>query len=91
MSLIEQRVELVEVLRRALGERSVFVRIGHENDVPGLQTLSIVASPYGDTRSNLGTVSVIGPVRMDYAMAIASVQTVARELSRFVEDLYDQP
>ena len=90
MSLIDQRVALVEVLRRALGERRVFVRIGHENDVPGLQTLSIVASPYGDTRSNLGTVSVIGPVRMDYATAIASVQTVARELSRFVEDLYDQ-
>jgi heat-inducible transcriptional repressor len=91
MSLIEQRVALVAVLRRALGERSVFVRIGHENDVPGLQTLSLVASPYGDTRSNLGTVSVIGPVRMDYATAITSVQTVARELSRFVEDFYDQP
>jgi heat-inducible transcriptional repressor len=90
MSLIEQRAALVELLRGALGERSVFVRIGQENDMPGLQTLSIVASPYGDTRSNLGTVSVIGPVRMDYPTAIASVQTVARELSRFVEDLYNQ-
>jgi heat-inducible transcriptional repressor len=91
MLLIEQRVAIVELLRRALGERSVFVRIGHENDLPGLQTLSIVASPYGDTSSHLGTVSVIGPVRMDYRTAIASVQTVARELSRFIEDIYHQP
>jgi heat-inducible transcriptional repressor len=33
-------------------------------------------------------VSVIGPVRMDYATAISSVRGAAAELSRFVEDLY---
>jgi heat-inducible transcriptional repressor len=75
-------------LRRALAERGTFVRIGSENDVPGLQTLAIVASPYGQAAQRLGTVSVIGPVRMDYATAIASVQSVARQLSRFVEDAY---
>jgi len=42
------------------------------------------------TQQKLGAVSVIGPVRMDYAIAIASVQTVARQLSRFVEDVYSQ-
>jgi heat-inducible transcriptional repressor len=83
-------VALVELLRRALAERGTFVRIGRENDVPGLQTLAIVASPYGVTAQKLGTVSVIGPVRMDYAIAIASVQAVARQLSRFVEDVYSQ-
>ena len=35
-----------------------------------------------------GTVSVIGPVRMDYAGAIATVREAAHELSRFVEDAY---
>ncbi len=32
--------------------------------------------------------SVIGPVRMDYAAAIATVREAAHELSRFVEDAY---
>jgi heat-inducible transcriptional repressor len=91
MALIEERVALVELLRRALAERGTFVRIGRENDVPGLQTLAIVASPYGVMAQKLGTVSVIGPVRMDYATAIASVQSVARQLSRFVEDVYGEP
>jgi heat-inducible transcriptional repressor len=90
MALIEERVALVELLRRALAERGTFVRIGRENDVPGLQTLAIVASPYGLTQQKLGTVSVIGPVRMDYAISIASVRAVARQLSRFVEDVYSQ-
>ncbi|HUB76835.1 MAG TPA: heat-inducible transcriptional repressor HrcA [Solirubrobacteraceae bacterium] len=91
MELIEERAALLELLRRALAERGTFVRIGRENDVPALRTLAVVASPYGVSARKLGTVSVIGPVRMDYATAIASVQAVARQLSRFVEDVYSQP
>jgi heat-inducible transcriptional repressor len=33
-------------------------------------------------------VSVIGPVRMDYARAIRSVREAAHELSRYIEDVY---
>jgi heat-inducible transcriptional repressor len=33
-------------------------------------------------------VSLLGPVRMDYDMAIRSVRAAALELSRFVEDVY---
>jgi heat-inducible transcriptional repressor len=33
---------------------------------------------------------VIGPVRMDYATAIASVRGAAQALSRFVEDVYEE-
>ena len=47
-----------------------------------------MATGYGIPRRKLGTVSVIGPVRMDYAGAIATVREVAHELSRFVEDAY---
>jgi len=87
---VNELMALVELLRRALAERGTFVRIGRENDIPGLQTLAIVASPYGLAQQKLGTVSVIGPVRMDYAISIASVRAVARQLSRFVEDVYSQ-
>jgi heat-inducible transcriptional repressor len=88
LALLEERVALLEVLRRALGEPGVFVRIGAENDVPGLQSLSVVASGYGLAQRKFGTISVIGPVRMDYAVAIDTVRAVARELSRFVQDVY---
>jgi heat-inducible transcriptional repressor len=89
MALLEQRVALLEVLRRALGERGVYVRIGRENEVPALQSLSLVASGYGLLHRKLGTVSVIGPVRMDYGTAISTVRAVAQQLSRFVEDVYE--
>ena len=88
MALLEERVALLEVLRRALAQPGIYVRIGAENDVPGLQSLAVVAAGYGLAQRPLGTVSVIGPVRMDYAVAIDTVRDVARQLSRFVQDVY---
>jgi heat-inducible transcriptional repressor len=88
LALLEQRVALLEVLRRALGESGMYVRIGAENDVPGLRSLAMVATGYGLAARKLGTISLIGPVQMDYAAAIAVVRAGARELSRFAQDVY---
>ena len=82
--------ELLGVLAEALGEHDVYVRIGAENERPELRSLSVVAAAYGLPRRNLGTVSLIGPTRMDYAQAIHSVRDAALQLSRFVEDVYDE-
>lgn len=88
MSLLERRVALLRVLRMALGEQGVYVRIGQENELPAMRSLGLVATGYGVAQRKLGAVSVIGPVRMDYAEAIVTVRKAAHELSRFVEDAY---
>ena len=88
VELLERRALLLRVLRAALGEPGVYVRIGRENELPAMQSLAVVATGYGMAQRKLGTVSVIGPVRMDYAGAIATVREAAHELSRFVEDTY---
>jgi heat-inducible transcriptional repressor len=88
VSLLERRVALLRMLRAALGEPGVYVRIGQENEIPAMRSLSLVATGYGVARRKLGTVSVIGPVRMDYAGAIVTVREAAHVLSRFVEDAY---
>ena len=64
------------------------MRIGRENELPALRPLALVAAGYGLASRPLGAVSVIGPVRMDYASVIATVRDVARELSSFVQDAY---
>jgi heat-inducible transcriptional repressor len=89
MNMLEQRVALLSVLRQSLGEPSVYLRIGRENPTPELRSLSLVAANYGVARRNLGAVSVIGPVRMDYPRAIMAVRQAANELSRFVTNVYD--
>jgi heat-inducible transcriptional repressor len=88
MQMLERRVTLLGVLRAAIGERDVLVRIGHENEAPALHSLTLVAAGYGLPARNLGAVSVIGPVRMDYGVAIRTVRDAAAQLSRFIEDFY---
>jgi heat-inducible transcriptional repressor len=89
MEMLERRVTLLGVLRSALEQRDVYVRIGRENEAPALRSFALVAAGYGLPARNLGTVSVIGPLRMDYARAITAVRAAAHELSRFVEDVYE--
>ena len=89
LDALERRVSLLGVLSQALDERDIYVRIGGENEMPALRSLSLVAGNYGLPQRNLGTVSVIGPTRMDYAQAIMTVREAAQQLSRFVEDIYE--
>ena len=88
MNMLERRATLLGLLRVVLQEPDVMVRIGSENEAPALQSLAVVGAGYGLPARKLGTVSVIGPVRMDYARAIRSVREAAFELSRFIEDVY---
>jgi heat-inducible transcriptional repressor len=89
MSMLERRVLLLDLLRSALSERDVLVRIGSENELPALHSLALVAAGYGLPARKLGTVSLIGPVRMDYAGAIRTVREAALQLSRFIEEVYE--
>jgi len=90
MQLLERRKALLFLVRHALDAPSVWLSIGAENEVPELRSVSVVASGYGLANRRLGAVSVMGPVRMDYAQAITSVRQAAAELSRFVEDIYEE-
>jgi heat-inducible transcriptional repressor len=90
MRALERRVSLLRTLRSKLERRSVFIWIGGENPQPELRSVSVVGANYGLGYRNLGAVGIIGPVRMDYATAIASVRGAAGELSRLFEAVYDE-
>jgi heat-inducible transcriptional repressor len=89
LEVLEQRAMALELMRASLISKRPFVRVGSELADPQLATVSLVGAPYGLQHRNLGTVSLIGPMRMDYVKAIEAVRAAARELSRFVEDLYE--
>jgi heat-inducible transcriptional repressor len=65
------------------------VRVGGELDHPALQDAALVGAAYGLRTRALGSVGLLGPVRMDYDKAIRSVRGAAQELSRFVEEVYE--
>ncbi len=85
---LEKRASLLELLSGSLGARHAFVRVGDELEESGLHELALVGASYGFANHPLGTVSLLGPLRMDYEKAIRAVRAAAHELSRLVEEVY---
>jgi heat-inducible transcriptional repressor len=86
---LERRAALLEILGEALDPRRAFVRVGGELEHPAFQDAALVGATYGLANRALGAVGLLGPARMDYDKAIRSVRGAARELSRFVEEVYE--
>jgi heat-inducible transcriptional repressor len=81
---LEDKSALLDLLERVLTIGSVEVSIGAEHD-PRLSDLSVVAAAYAKGAMPLGSLGVVGPVRMDYERVIALVDYTARALSRVLE------
>ena len=90
LEVLEKRAALLEVVSQALDPgRRPFVRVGPELEHPSMLDLALVGASYGLTTRALGAVTLLGPVRMDYEKALRSVRAAAHELSRFVEEIYE--
>jgi heat-inducible transcriptional repressor len=87
---LEKRAALLDVLAQSLDLRRPFVRVGDELEPSGLRELALVGTTYGLPNQTLGTVSLLGPLRMDYEKALRTVRSAAHELSRFVEGAYSE-
>ena len=83
---LEQQYVLVTVLRQALGDEELTVAIGAEHGVDSLAECSIVVAPYEVDGSHAGTIGVLGPTRMDYARAMATVAVVSTRLGRHLRE-----
>jgi len=62
-------------------EGGVQVLIGSENPVGEMSDCSIVVSPYQKQGQIIGTVGVIGPIRMEYPRVITMVEKTAKYLT----------
>jgi heat-inducible transcriptional repressor len=88
-AVLEERATMLGQLRAALRGDSITVRIGEEHEEAALRPVAMITAGYGLPHRTLGAVSVIGPMRMDYAQAIVAVRGAAAVLSAYVEDVYE--
>jgi heat-inducible transcriptional repressor len=80
IDIVENQNVIVHVLDSLSGGQAVTIRIGRELIEQKLSDYSIVSSPYQFGQLN-GTVSIVGPKRMDYPRMIAIVDFLAKLIS----------
>ncbi|MGD0122353.1 MAG: heat-inducible transcriptional repressor HrcA [Candidatus Limnocylindrales bacterium] len=85
---LENRAYLGSLVESVARAGSIQILIGHENRPPEMQDVSLVLAPYGRIGHAIGVVGVLGPTRMPYAQAIASVDFVSGLMNELVEHLY---
>lgn len=81
LSTLEQQYVVVTLVRDVL-DRGLSVAIGAEHGVEPLALCSVVVSPVVVDGETLGTVGVLGPTRMNYPQALATVDVVSDRLGR---------
>lgn len=89
---ILQTLEMGSTLGKLIGEPGEtsdfpFVRIGVESRQRDLRELSVVIAPYGADDLCHGVIGIIGPRRMNYGKAMASVAHVSKELTRRLSEV----
>jgi heat-inducible transcriptional repressor len=90
LEVLERRAAVLELLSEALAPRRPVVRVGPRIGDGPVHEVAYVGASYGLQTRSLGTVGLLGPLRMDYEKAIRSVRAAAFELSRLVEDVYEE-
>lgn len=89
LSLLEKRSRLLTLLDKTLQSNDVTITLGEESDQDCLGGYGMVAAPYGNDQGPLGVVSVIGPVRMDYAAVVPVVNCISQSLSTLLKHRFD--
>jgi heat-inducible transcriptional repressor len=86
---IGEKSRLMQILNECIGRETatggVQIVIGRENRTPSLQNCTLISAPYRVGGSSaVGTLSVLGPTRIEYARMISIVSYVARTLERMM-------
>ncbi len=90
LTTIGEKSRLIQVLNECVDhDRSpnggVQVIIGSENHTPSLQNCTLISAPYRiEGSSAIGTLSVLGPTRIEYARNISIVSYVAHILEKMM-------
>jgi heat-inducible transcriptional repressor len=89
---LERETEMLAVLQDIRTDPAVLnVTIGAEHPSTGEWDASIITAPFKAGEMTIGTIGVVGPTRMDYLSAMASVRAVAKRLSEMATEIDAEP
>ncbi len=88
LMLLEERTRLLRLMDRTIAEQGIKIMLGQESQMDDLMGCGVICSTYGDEVRPLGVVSVIGPLRMDYAKVIPVVDYISQTLTDLLNERF---
>ena len=85
LATLEQQFVVVTLVSDIVN-RGMSVAIGVEHGVEPLSACSVVVAPVIIDGEHLGSVGVLGPTRMNYPQALATVEVVSEQLGHRIEE-----
>jgi heat-inducible transcriptional repressor len=90
LELVQSSSALAPLIPQITQSDGVQVFIGAESQRPDLREVSMVLARYGMDNEMVGVLGVVGPTRMPYARAIATVRYIAGVMSDLVYELHGE-
>jgi heat-inducible transcriptional repressor len=88
----EAKSRLMKILNECIAREPVFgdvhVVIGREHTAPSMQHCALITAPYrfGAGGESVGSLGIVGPMRIEYARTMAVVNYVARLVERMLRE-----
>ncbi|NOT63281.1 MAG: heat-inducible transcription repressor HrcA, partial [Acidobacteria bacterium] len=91
LKVFEEKHRLIKILNECIAQvaptvadslPTISLRIGAENSLPSLHDCTVITTYYGLDGQVMGSLGLVGPVRMEYARTIGVVNHVARVLGQ---------
>lgn len=86
LDLIEENQKIIHLLEPS--QKGVQVRIGSEHQLESVDHCSIISASYMVNGEPVGTIGVIGPLRMDYSKVVGLVDFLTKDFSEILRTLY---
>jgi heat-inducible transcriptional repressor len=87
---LEDKETLIRLLERTRRAAGLQVFLGAETALSALASSSVIAVSYGPEEQPIGSLGVIGPMRMNYAKVMAVVDVTAETVTQLLAELGGQ-
>lgn len=77
---------LAKAISKSIGDEITF-SIGGENETPGLSDCSLITTTYKMGENPIGIIGVVGPTRMHYDVAVATLNYIKNQLTNYITSL----
>lgn len=85
---LKQSAGISELLNA--GRSELTISIGRESMNRALENASIISSKYAVSGKNVGSLGVIGPLRMDYSAIVPNIKFISKTVGKVLSEVIDE-